>query len=88
MESLASQLIVSLEMFNETLLADLAQEETELSLELSEKIFTKREAYWFNRELALHHSCKTLSVLVPWVVSNLMDPTQIRAFVLYYRFSM
>ena len=76
-----------METFNEALCNDLSREETVLSLEKSEKIFTKRESFWINRQLVLYPHQSILPILVPWVVSNLMDPTQIRTFVLYYRFS-
>lgn len=75
-----------MESFNELLLEELSIEESILSFETAEVIFTKRELYWLNRRVALLPRNSVLNVFIPWVISNLKDPTQIRTFLLYYRF--
>merc|ERR1712137_1145004 len=88
MDSLLEQIQTGLSKFNESLCQDLAMEEKILSFETAEVIFSKRELISLNRRVALLPRDSSLQVLIPWVISNLMDPTQIRTFILYYRFVM
>ena len=78
----------ALENFNVSLCEDLSVEERTISFELSAVIFAKRELYALNRRVALLPRNNVLETYIPWVISNLMDPTQIRTFLLYYRFGM
>lgn len=87
-EGIIQQIQETLKEFNGLLLQDLSHEESIISLESSEELFSKYELVRLTRNVAFFPPEPVLAIHVPWVISHLKDPTQIRSFLLYYRFAM